>query len=68
MRADDPGPAGVPGTLGALGEFGLIDALAARLPRGPRTLVGIGDDAAVPGPARPSSAGTPLAPIWCCWP
>ena len=34
-------------TLAALGEFGLIDALSAWLPPGPRTLVGIGDDAAV---------------------
>ena len=33
--------------LGSLGEFGLIDALSAWLPAGPRTLVGIGDDAAV---------------------
>jgi len=30
-----------------LGEFGLIAALAAGLPRGERTIVGIGDDAAV---------------------
>jgi thiamine-monophosphate kinase len=34
-------------TLGALGEFGLIKALSAWLPPSPRTLVGIGDDAAV---------------------
>jgi thiamine-monophosphate kinase len=34
-------------TLATLGEFGLIDALSAWLPPGPRTLVGIGDDAAV---------------------
>jgi thiamine-monophosphate kinase len=34
-------------TLAALGEFGLINALSAWLPPGPRTLVGIGDDAAV---------------------
>jgi thiamine-monophosphate kinase len=34
-------------TVGDLGEFGLIAAIAARLPRGSRTLVGIGDDAAV---------------------
>jgi len=33
--------------LSALGEFGLIAALSAWLPPGPRTLVGIGDDAAV---------------------
>jgi thiamine-monophosphate kinase len=36
-----------PQTLAALGEFGLIDALSAWLPPGRRTLVGIGDDAAV---------------------
>jgi thiamine-monophosphate kinase len=34
-------------TLAEIGEFGLIEALAAWLPPGPRTLVGIGDDAAV---------------------
>jgi len=34
-------------TLAALGEFGLINALSAWLPSGRRTLVGIGDDAAV---------------------
>ncbi len=34
-------------TLATVGEFGLIAALSARLPAGPRTLVGIGDDAAV---------------------
>ena len=34
-------------TLASVGEFGLIKALSAWLPRGPRTLVGIGDDAAV---------------------
>ena len=34
-------------TLAAVGEFGLIEALAAWLPPGRRTLVGIGDDAAV---------------------
>ena len=34
-------------TLASLGEFGLIAALSAWLPPGPRTLVGIGDDAAV---------------------
>src|SRR6476646_5440251 len=36
-----------PQTLAEVGEFGLIAALSARLPAGPRTLVGIGDDAAV---------------------
>lgn len=35
------------GTVGALGEFGLITALTARLDQGPRTLLGPGDDAAV---------------------
>ena len=34
-------------TLAGLGEFGLIASLPAWLPSGPRTLVGIGDDAAV---------------------
>jgi thiamine-monophosphate kinase len=34
-------------TLAAVGEFGLITALSAWLPPGARTLVGIGDDAAV---------------------
>jgi thiamine-monophosphate kinase len=34
-------------TVGDLGEFGLIAAVTARLPRGARTVVGIGDDAAV---------------------
>src|SRR5438046_8363338 len=34
-------------TVGDLGEFGLIAAIAARLPRGARTVIGIGDDAAV---------------------
>jgi thiamine-monophosphate kinase len=38
--ADDP-------TLAALGEFGLIAELPGWLPPDPRTLVGIGDDAAV---------------------
>ena len=38
--ADDP-------TLATLGEFGLIAELSAWLPPDPRTLVGIGDDAAV---------------------
>jgi thiamine-monophosphate kinase len=33
--------------VGELGEFGLIAALSEWLPPGPRTLVGIGDDAAV---------------------
>lgn len=34
-------------TIADLGEFGLIASLAARLPRGEATLIGIGDDAAV---------------------
>src|SRR5579863_5890532 len=34
-------------TLASLGEFGLITALSSWLPPGRRTLVGIGDDAAV---------------------
>jgi thiamine-monophosphate kinase len=34
-------------TIGDLGEFGLIAEIAAGLPRGARTVVGIGDDAAV---------------------
>jgi len=34
-------------TVGDLGEFGLIAALAARMPPGPGTVIGIGDDAAV---------------------
>jgi len=34
-------------TLAALGEFGLIAELSAALPPAPKTLVGIGDDAAV---------------------
>jgi thiamine-monophosphate kinase len=36
-----------PITVSDLGEFGLIAALAARLPQAPGTLIGIGDDAAV---------------------
>ncbi len=35
------------GTVGALGEFALIDQVVARLPQGEHTLVGPGDDAAV---------------------
>jgi len=34
-------------TVGDLGEFGLIAAIAARFPQGGRTVIGIGDDAAV---------------------
>jgi thiamine-monophosphate kinase len=36
-----------PESLADLGEWGLIAALAARMPAGPHTSVGIGDDAAV---------------------
>lgn len=35
------------GTVGALGEFGLITAVTARFGQGPRTLLGPGDDAAL---------------------
>jgi thiamine-monophosphate kinase len=35
------------GSLAELGEFGLIDALAARFPASPAAIVGIGDDSAV---------------------
>src|SRR5690348_1452237 len=38
---------GVLMTISDLGEFGLIEAISAALPRGDRTIVGIGDDAAV---------------------
>ena len=34
-------------TISDLGEFGFIEAIAAELPRSDRTVVGIGDDAAV---------------------
>jgi len=34
-------------TISDLGEFGLIEAISAALPRSERTIVGIGDDAAV---------------------
>jgi len=34
-------------TIGELGEFGLIAAMAARMPAAPDAIVGIGDDAAV---------------------
>lgn len=46
MKPDDGSPpAGR--SLGELGEFGLINALAARLPASPAAIVGIGDDSAV---------------------
>jgi thiamine-monophosphate kinase len=35
------------GTVGAIGEFGLIDAVVARFPTTPAVIVGPGDDAAV---------------------
>ncbi|HEY2521075.1 MAG TPA: thiamine-phosphate kinase [Streptosporangiaceae bacterium] len=49
MTSDDadPGRGQATPSLGELGEFGLIERLAARLPAGPGTEVGIGDDAAV---------------------
>jgi len=34
-------------TISDLGEFGLIEEIAAALPRSDRAIVGIGDDAAV---------------------
>jgi thiamine-monophosphate kinase len=40
---------GAPESVAELGEWGVIAALAARLPAGPLTSVGIGDDAAVVG-------------------
>ena len=50
-----------PITVSDLGEFGLIAALAARLPQAPDTLVGIGDDAAVlPAPDGRVVASTDL--------
>jgi thiamine-monophosphate kinase len=36
-----------PGSVGALGEFGLIAAVTARLPQGKGVVLGLGDDAAV---------------------
>jgi len=39
--------AGAPGLVGAIGEFGLIGRLLARVPAGGGLLVGAGDDAAV---------------------
>jgi thiamine-monophosphate kinase len=50
-----------PITVSDLGEFGLIAALAARLPQAPGTIVGIGDDAAVlPAPDGRVVASTDL--------
>ncbi|PZF83277.1 thiamine-phosphate kinase [Jiangella anatolica] len=37
----------MPDSVGELGEFGVIDAVTARLPQGPDVLLGPGDDAAV---------------------
>jgi thiamine-monophosphate kinase len=45
-------------TVADLGEFGLIAAIAARLPPGGGAIVGIGDDAAVLAPARGSQVAT----------
>ncbi len=46
MKPDSGSPqAG--GSVAELGEFGLIDALAARFPASPAAIVGIGDDSAV---------------------
>jgi thiamine-monophosphate kinase len=48
-------------TIGELGEFGLISAIAARMPRPPDEIVGIGDDAAVlPVPGGVVVASTDL--------
>ena len=46
-RGDRPARNQQDQTLAGVGEFGLIAVLSAWLPPGPRTLVGIGDDAAV---------------------
>jgi thiamine-monophosphate kinase len=46
-HAEDTIAADEEGTVAELGEFGLIAALSEWLPRDPRALVGIGDDAAV---------------------
>jgi thiamine-monophosphate kinase len=54
--ADGPGEAGI--TVGELGEFGLIAAIAAALPLAPGVLVGIGDDAAVLRVADPRIVAT----------
>ncbi|HEX2497524.1 MAG TPA: thiamine-phosphate kinase [Actinomycetes bacterium] len=48
-------------TLGELGEFGLIEAVTARLPQGPHVLLGPGDDAALlAAPDRRVVASTDL--------
>lgn len=41
------GTGGEPGSVGALGEFGLVDAVLARVRTGPGVVLGPGDDAAV---------------------
>jgi thiamine-monophosphate kinase len=51
-----PREAGI--TIGELGEFGLIDAIAARMPAAPDAVVGIGDDAAVLRVADPRIVAT----------
>jgi thiamine-monophosphate kinase len=43
----DGGPSRGGDSLAEMGEFGLIDALAARFPASPAAIVGIGDDSAV---------------------
>jgi len=48
MSPHDPtAPTGTGSTLADVGEFGLLDRLAARLPQGEDVVVGPGDDAAV---------------------
>jgi thiamine-monophosphate kinase len=59
-----PGMSGAEGspeagiTIGELGEFGLIDAITARMPAAPGAIVGIGDDAAVLRVADPRIVAT----------
>jgi thiamine-monophosphate kinase len=47
VEAAITGPGGAPRSVADLGEWGVIAELAARMPAGPLTSVGIGDDAAV---------------------
>jgi thiamine-monophosphate kinase len=47
LEAEIAGTGDRDGSVGAVGEFGLITAFAARMPAGPRTTLGIGDDSAV---------------------
>ena len=49
MEAAITDSGGAPRSVADLGEWGVIAALAARMPAGPLTSVGIGDDAAVVG-------------------